>query len=84
MSDHAAASKLTGAQIRAARGVLNWSVKDLAGRTGISSAIIRRLEEYNDTPPTPDETMETHRNTFSDAGIEFLFSPVGKPGVRPR
>ncbi|WGR94083.1 helix-turn-helix domain-containing protein [Bradyrhizobium sp. ISRA443] len=60
------------AQIRAARGMLNWSVKYLAGRTGISSAIIRRLEEHNDTAPTRDETMEVLRNTFSDAGIEIL------------
>ncbi|UPJ71842.1 PAS domain-containing protein [Bradyrhizobium sp. 187] len=84
ISDQASASKLTGAQIRAARGMLNWSVKDLAGRTGVSAAVIRRLEEYNDTPPMSDELMNSLRNTFSDAGIEFLLSPNGKPGVRPR
>lgn len=80
----AATTRLTGAQLRAARGMLNWSVKQLAARTGISSAIIRRLEEYNDTVPMPDETMEIIRRTFSDAGIEFLFPSVGKPGARPR
>jgi PAS domain S-box-containing protein len=84
LSDHAAASRLTGAQIRAARGMLNWSVKDLAGRAGISAATIRRLEEYNDTPPMADEAMGILRKAFSAAGIEFLFSPAGKPGVRPR
>jgi hypothetical protein len=77
-------SRLTGAQLRAARGMLNWSVKKLAARTGISSAIIRRLEEYNGAPPMPDETMEILRQVLSDAGIEFLFPSVGKPGVRPR
>src|SRR5437867_1852834 len=45
----AASSRLTGAQIRAARGILNWSVKELAERTGISSAVIRRFEDYNDS-----------------------------------
>ncbi len=76
--------RLTGAQMRGARGMLNWSVKQLALRTGISSAVIRRFEEYSDSPPMPDETMDILRNTFSDAGIEFLFSQVGKPGVRLR
>ena len=81
---HAATSRLTGAQLRAARGILNWSVKQLAARTGISSAIIRRLEEYNDAPPVPDGTMEILHRAFSDAGVEFLFPAGGKPGVRPR
>ncbi|MGY3356992.1 DNA-binding transcriptional regulator YiaG [Bradyrhizobium sp. GM0.4] len=81
---HAATSQLTGAQLRAARGILNWSVKQLAARTGISSAIIRRLEEYDDAPPMSDETTEILRRVFSDAGIEFLFPSVGEPAVRPR
>jgi PAS domain S-box-containing protein len=80
----ASSSRLTGAQMRAARGVLNWSVKQLAERTGISPAVIRRFEEYNDTPPMPDESMEILQEKFSDAGIEFLFPQIGKPGVRPR
>ena len=81
---HVAASRLTGMQMRAARGMLNWSVKELAERTGISFAVIRRLEQYNDTPPMPDALMGILRDTFSDAGIEFLYPLVGKPGVRPR
>ncbi|MHC4050447.1 PAS domain-containing protein [Bradyrhizobium sp. 25ACV] len=81
---HPATSRLTGAQLRAARGILNWSVKQLAARTGISAAIIRRLEEYNDAPPMPDQTMQILHHVFSDAGVEFLFPSVGKPAVRPR
>jgi PAS domain S-box-containing protein len=76
--------RLTGAQMRAARGILNWSVKQLAERTGISPAVIRRFEEYNDAPPMPDESMELFHKAFSDGGIELLFPQVGKPGVRPR
>ncbi|WP_249140577.1 MULTISPECIES: PAS domain-containing protein [Bradyrhizobium] len=83
-SPHAAPARLTGAQLRAARGMLNWSVKQLAARTGISSAIIRRLEEYDGAPPMPDDTKETLLQIFADAGIEFLFPSAGKPGVRPR
>jgi PAS domain S-box-containing protein len=83
-TQHAATIRLTGAQLRAARGMLNWSVKQLAARTGISSAIIRRLEEYDEALPMTNETMEILRRTFSDGGIEFLFPLVGKPGARPR
>jgi len=79
-----APSGLTGAQMRAARGILNWSVKELAARTSISPAVIRRLEEYDGTPPLSDDSMEVIQKTFSDAGIEFLFPQLGKPGLRPR
>ncbi|MDA9406400.1 hypothetical protein XH80_06520 [Bradyrhizobium sp. CCBAU 45384] len=77
-------SKLTGRQLRAARGMLNWSVKQLAERSGVSCAVIRRLEEYNDTPPASDDLLQTLWNTFAGAGIEFTFPLVGKPGVRPK
>lgn len=80
----ASSSRLTGAQMRAARGILNWSVKQLAEQTKISPSTIRRFEEYDDAPPMDDETMEVLRDTFSDAGIEFFFPQSGKPGLRPR
>jgi len=79
----AAPSRLTGAQLRAARGMLNWSVKQLAARTGISAAVIRRLEEQNGLLRLPEETLTRLRDTLSSGGIEFIFG-AGKPGVRPR
>lgn len=83
-SQQGGTSGLTGAQLRGARGMLNWSVKQLAARSGVSSAIIRRLEESNGGPFMSNEMMQSLRRVFSDAGIEFLFPSVGKPGVRPR
>ncbi|SPP99161.1 PAS domain-containing protein [Bradyrhizobium vignae] len=82
-AQHVSTSRLTGAQLRAARGMLNWSVKQLAARTGISAAVIRRLEEQNGLLRLPDETLTSLRDTLSSAGIEFIFG-AGKPGVRPR
>jgi PAS domain S-box-containing protein len=76
-------STLTGAQIRGARGVLNWSVRDLADRAGVSPAIIRRLEERDDAPPDPDSAMASIKTALENGGIEFLFPPMGKPGIRP-
>ncbi|WP_245471141.1 PAS domain-containing protein [Bradyrhizobium genosp. SA-3] len=79
----AAPSRLTGTQLRAARGMLNWSVKQLAARTGISAAVIRRLEEQNGLLRLPDETLTILCDALSSAGIELIFG-AGKPGVRPR
>jgi PAS domain S-box-containing protein len=78
------AGELTGAQIRAARGILNWSVQELAEHTGVSRAVIRRLEEYAGTPPMADELLATIQRVLTNSGIEFVFSASGKPGVRPR
>jgi PAS domain S-box-containing protein len=77
-------STLTGAQMRAARGILNWSVRQLAEQAGVSPGVVRRLEEYDGALPVSDELLEVFRKVFSDAGIELLFPRIGKPGVRPR
>ena len=45
-------SVLTGAQIRAGRGVVNWSVRQLSEAAKISSSTIRRLEELDGPPAT--------------------------------
>ncbi|MEZ5785837.1 MAG: PAS domain-containing protein [Xanthobacteraceae bacterium] len=75
--------QLTGAQIRGARGILNWSVRDLADRAGISPAVIRRLEERDDAPAEPEQANTPLRAALEKGGVQFLFPPVGKPGVRP-
>lgn len=80
----AEASRITGAQMRAARGILNWSVRQLADQTSVSPAVVRRFEEYDGALPMSEELMEVFRKTLSDAGIELFFPKVGKPGVRPR
>jgi PAS domain S-box-containing protein len=74
---------LTGAQIRAARGILNWSVRDLAEATAISPSTIRRLEETDGVSHVPKESALEIKNSLRSAGIEFLFPPSGKPGVSP-
>jgi PAS domain S-box-containing protein len=75
---------LTGAQLRAARGVLNWSVRELSLAAGVSSSTIRRLEEMDGPPPGPEESLAPLQAALEHGGVEFLFPPLGKPGVRPR
>lgn len=77
-------SRLTGAQLRAARGILNWSVRRLAEQAGVSPGVVRRLEEYDGDLPASEQSLEVFRKTLSDAGVELLFPKIGKPGVRPR
>lgn len=78
------AEALTGAQVRAARGVLNWSVRDLSEAASVSPSTIRRLEESEDAPAGPEPALPPIRAAFEESGIEFLFPPTGKPGLRPR
>ncbi|HWV43671.1 PAS domain-containing protein [Pseudorhodoplanes sp.] len=75
---------LTGAQLRAARGVLNWSVRELSQASGVSSSTIRRLEDIDGPPPGREEALRPLQSALEGAGVEFLFPPSGKPGVRPR
>lgn len=61
---------ITTAQIRGARGILNWSQQDLAQRTGISATSIGSIENGQTTPR--ESTLTTIRKTFEFEGIEFL------------
>ena len=75
---------ITGAQIRAARGLVRWSVMDLAQAAGISRATIRRLEELDAASSQADPALLSIEAALSKAGVEFFFPEAGKPGVRPR
>lgn len=61
---------ITTAQIRGARGILNWSQADLAERTGISATSIGSIENSVSTPRA--NTLLTIQRAFEEAGIEFL------------
>lgn len=67
---------ITTAQIRGARGILNWSQQDLAQRTGISATSIGSIENGQTTPR--ESTLSTIRKTLESSGIEF----IGMDGVR--
>lgn len=69
---------ITTAQIRGARGILNWSQSELAERTGISATSIGSIENGQSTPRA--STLQTIQKAFEDAGIEF----IGQEGVRQK
>ncbi|MES2729040.1 MAG: helix-turn-helix transcriptional regulator [Pseudomonadota bacterium] len=61
---------ITTAQMRAARGLLNWTQGDLAARTGISTTSIGSIESDHTNPR--DTTIHLIQKAFEDAGIAFL------------
>ena len=76
---------LTGAQIRAARGLLNLSVAELAESTGLAINTIRRAEGTNGPPAITAANLALLRATLEDAGVDFVdASDSYGPGVRTR
>ncbi len=72
---------ITSDQIRAARALLRWSSADLAERSGIGSATIKRMESMSGVPSGHVRTLLALKTTLEAAGVEFLGSPESAPGV---
>jgi ribosome-binding protein aMBF1 (putative translation factor) len=73
---------LTSAQIRAARGLLNWSAADLAEKISAARQTIQRLEQSEGVPPSRTQTLLDIKAAFEAAGIEFIGTPERGAGVR--
>jgi transcriptional regulator with XRE-family HTH domain len=73
---------ITSAQIRAARGMLSWSRKDLAEHSGVSFASMMRLESFEGVPASNFKTLESVKQAFEKAGVEFIGTPESGAGVR--
>lgn len=69
---------ITTAQIRGARGILNWSQGDLSERTGLSPTSVGGIENGLTNPR--DSSIAAVQKAFEDAGIEF----IANDGVRKR
>ena len=68
----AAKPAITGAQIRAARAFLHWSVRDLSERCGVSESAISRAEKVNGVSGMQRRNLDAVRTAFEIQGIEFL------------
>ena len=77
-SDRELTSKLpiSGAQLRAARALLKWSVRELSDKCSVSQSAISRGEQVNGTPPMQVRNLTAIQRV--EHGIEFL----GLDGVR--
>jgi ribosome-binding protein aMBF1 (putative translation factor) len=73
---------LTGAQIRAARHGLRWTVEDLATSTDLSVSTIKRAEVTNVVPDISAKNLQALKVALEAAGIEFIGTPDDGPGIR--
>jgi len=71
---------MTGAQIRAARGFLDWTTRDLGKKAKVHFNTIHAIERGKSI--AKPETLAAIRKTLEKAGVQFI---NGKhPGVRMR
>ena len=73
---------ITSAQIRAARGMLDWTRTDLAEKSGVGFSSMQRLESANGVPGAQFKTLEAIKEAFEKAGIEFIGTQEDGAGVR--
>jgi hypothetical protein len=71
---------ITGAQVRAARGLLGWMVQELAHRAVVSIEMIDFIEETQGPSSGGFAHLAAIQATLEAAGIEF----VETTGVRLR
>ncbi|WAX94917.1 helix-turn-helix transcriptional regulator [Aminobacter sp. NyZ550] len=78
------ANEITGAQIRAARALVNWSAKELAKTAGIGVATVSRAEVEDGTTSLTTANVRAIRQALEAAGVEFVSKNGGGVGVRFR
>lgn len=74
------AGRVTSAQIRAARGLINCSVRELSELSGIHRNTITNIETGKSGGS--DEALLAITNAFEAAGVVFIAENGGGEGVR--
>jgi transcriptional regulator with XRE-family HTH domain len=73
---------VTGAQLRAARALLRWSAEDLAERSSLGVATIRRAEAQDGLISATPANIRAMRTALENAGVQLIPQNGGGPGVR--
>lgn len=73
---------VTSAQIRAARGLLNWSVRELSEHAGVHRNTITNFETGKSGGDP--ETLQRLAGALEKAGVIFVDENGEGPGVRLR
>lgn len=74
--------KLTPAQSRAARGLVDWPQSKLAEASHLGVSTIKNFEAGRSVPTI--NNLAAIRAALESAGVEFLAENGGGPGVRLR
>ena len=75
---------ITSSQIKAARGLIGWTARELAEKAGIGFSTLIRLESVVGVPSSHVKTLEAIKRAFEEAGLEFIGTPESGAGVRWR
>ena len=74
---------LYASQLRAARSLLGWSQQELADKSGVGIATIRRMEPQTGPVRGISDTVWRLQGCLEDAGVMFIEDDgVVGPGVR--
>ncbi len=60
---------ISGAQIRMARGLLRWTVQELAERSAVGISTVRRMEEADALPGARIENIQAIHAAFVATGV---------------
>jgi predicted transcriptional regulator len=71
---------INGRHIRAARGLLGWTQRELSKKAKVALGTIRRMEGFDGPVAARTETLGRIVAALEKAGVEFLDD--AKPGVR--
>lgn len=75
---------VTPAQLRAARGLLNWSVTELCARSGLAMNTVRKAENPTQYASVYRPNAELLRSILEEAGVAFIDAGDMGAGVRLR
>jgi len=64
--------------------MLKWTADDLAKKSEIGVATIRRLEIMNGLPSGQARVLSAIQKALEEGGVEFIGTPDHQPGVRLR
>ena len=73
---------ITSEQIRAARQLIRVTADDLASKSGVGVATIRRFELMAGVPSGNARSLEAIQGALERMGVEFIGTPEDRPGVR--
>ena len=73
---------ITSEQIRAARQLIRVTADDLASKSGVGVATIRRYELMTGIPSGNARSVEAIQAALEEMGVEFIGTPEDRPGVR--
>lgn len=72
--------KVTGAQIRAARGFLKWSISRLAEQSGVGISTIQKIEDV-DGDPSVESTLKWRSDARTES-LTKIVTAMEKAGIR--